>query len=88
MWLSEYSDQAIEVQFLTGTRDFFTSSQGQTGSGAHPASCTLCTSSCIPKGDANWSPPSIAEVKSGGAITLLSICCHNMVLNQLSTGIT
>jgi hypothetical protein len=41
----------------------------QTGSGAHPASCTMCTVGSFlggkerPRRDADHSPPSSAEVK-------------------------
>jgi hypothetical protein len=50
----------------------------QTGSGAHPASCTLGTGGSFPGGkarpgrDADHSPPSSAEVKKAKELYLLS----------------
>jgi hypothetical protein len=49
--------------------DFSSSLCVQTGSGAHPASCTMCTGGTFPGGkpqpgrDADHSPASSAEVK-------------------------
>jgi hypothetical protein len=51
-------------------KDFFSSLCVQTGSGAHPASCTMGTGGPFPGGkaqsgrDANHSPPSRAEVEN------------------------
>jgi hypothetical protein len=38
--------------------------------------------------EADHSAPSSAEVKKGGAIPLLPICLHGLVLIELSTGTT
>jgi hypothetical protein len=61
-------DQAIEVRSPTGAKDFSSSLCVQTGSGAHPASCTMDTGGPFPGSkarsgrDADDSPPSSAEV--------------------------
>jgi hypothetical protein len=62
--VSDYGldDRAIEVRSLGGggAKDFSSSLCVQTGSGAHPASCTMGT---VRQGrDADHSPPSSAEV--------------------------
>jgi hypothetical protein len=61
-------DRAIEVPSPVGAKDFSSSLCVQTGSGAHPASCTMGTGGPFPGGkarpgrDADRSPPSSAEV--------------------------
>jgi hypothetical protein len=67
--MSDYGldDRAIEVR--SPTEDFSSSLCVQTGSGAHPASCTMGTGGPFPGGkarpgrDADHSPPSSVEVK-------------------------
>jgi hypothetical protein len=60
--------RAIGVRSQAGADDFSYSLCVQTGSGAHPASCTMGTGGPFPGGkarpgrDANHSPPSCAEV--------------------------
>jgi hypothetical protein len=55
--------QAIGVRSLAGTKDFSSISCVQTGSGAHPASCTMGTGGKARQGrDADHLPPSNAEV--------------------------
>jgi hypothetical protein len=60
----------IEVRFLAEAKDFSSSLCIQTGSGAHPASCTVGTGCSLPGGnarpgrDADHSPPSSAEVEN------------------------
>jgi hypothetical protein len=68
--VSDYGldDQAIGVRSPAGAEDFSSSLCVQTGSGAHPASCTMGTGSPFPGGkarpgrDADHSPPGSAEV--------------------------
>jgi hypothetical protein len=68
--LSDYGldNRAIGVRSPAGTKDFSSSLCVQTGSGAHPASCTMGTGDTFPGGkarpggDADHSPPSSAEV--------------------------
>jgi hypothetical protein len=63
-------DQAIEVRSPAETTDFSSNLCVQTGSGAHPASCTMGTGGPFPGGkarprrDADHSPPSSAEVEN------------------------
>jgi hypothetical protein len=63
--------RAIGVRSPAGAKDFFSSLCVQTGSGAHPASCTMGTGGPFPGGkarpgrDADHSPPSSAEVVNG-----------------------
>jgi hypothetical protein len=63
-------DRANEFRFPAGANDFSSSLCVQTGSGAHPASCTRGTGDPFPGvkarpgRDANHSPPSSAEVES------------------------
>jgi hypothetical protein len=58
----------IGVRSPAGAKDFSSSLCVQTGSGAHPASCTMSTGGPFPGGkarpgrDADHSPPSSAEV--------------------------
>jgi hypothetical protein len=61
-------DRAIEVRSPAQARDFFSNLCVQTGSGAHPASCTTGTRDTFPGGkegpgrDADYSQPSSSEV--------------------------
>jgi hypothetical protein len=69
--VSDYGldDRAIEVRSPAGANDFSSNLCVQTGSGAHPASCTMGTGGTFPGGkarpgrDADHSPPYYAEVK-------------------------
>jgi hypothetical protein len=68
--VSDYGldNRAIGVRSPEGVKDFSSSLCVQTGSGAHPASCTMGTggtypgSKALPGRDADHSPPSSAEV--------------------------
>jgi hypothetical protein len=68
--VSDYGlgNRAIGVRSAAGAKDFSSSLCVQTGSGAHPASCTMGTGDPFPGGkarpgrDADHSPPSSAEV--------------------------
>jgi hypothetical protein len=68
--VSDYGldDRAIGVRSPAGATDFSSILCVQTGSGAHPASCTMGTGGPFPGGkarpgrDADHSPPSSAEV--------------------------
>jgi hypothetical protein len=68
--VSDYGldDRAIGVRSPAGEKDFSSILCVQTGSGAHPASCTMDTGGPFPGGkarqgrDADHSPPSSAEV--------------------------
>jgi hypothetical protein len=63
--VSDYGldDRAIGVRSPAGTKDFSSSLCVQTGSGAHPASCTMGTGGKARPGlDADHSPQSSAEV--------------------------
>jgi hypothetical protein len=69
--VSDYGldDRPIEVRSPAGAKDFSSILCVQTGSGAHPASCTMDTGGPFPGGKArpgrdDHSPPSSAEVKS------------------------
>jgi hypothetical protein len=70
--VSDYGldDRAIEVRSPAGAKDFSFSLCIQTGSGAHPASCTMGTGGPFPGDkarsgrDADHSPPSSAEVEN------------------------
>jgi hypothetical protein len=70
--VSDYGldDVAIGVRFPVGAKDFSCSLCVQTGSGAHPASCTMGTGGPFSRGkawpgrDADYSPPSSAEVEN------------------------
>jgi hypothetical protein len=52
--VSDYGldDRAIGVPFPTGAKDISSSLCVQTDSGAHPASCTMCTEGPLPAGKA------------------------------------
>jgi hypothetical protein len=68
--VSDYGldDRAIGVRSPAGTKDFSSSLCVQTGSGAHPAPCTMGTGGPFPGGkarpgrDSDHSTPSSAEV--------------------------
>jgi hypothetical protein len=68
--VSDYGldDRAIGVRSPAGAENFSSSRCVQTGSGVHPASCTMSTGDPFPGGkarsgrDADHSPPSSAEV--------------------------
>jgi hypothetical protein len=68
--VSDYGldDRAIGVRSLAGAKDFSCSLCVQTGSEAHPASCTMGTGGTFSGGkarpwrDADHSPPSSVEV--------------------------
>jgi hypothetical protein len=70
--MSDYGldDPAIEVRSPAEVRDFSSSLSVQTGSGAHPASCTMGTGGPFPGGkarpwrDADRSPSSSVEVEN------------------------
>jgi hypothetical protein len=71
--VSDYGvdDRAIGVPNSAGAKDFSSNLCVQTGSGAHPASCTMGTGGTFPGGvktrprrDADHSPPSSAEVEN------------------------
>jgi hypothetical protein len=70
--VSDYGldDRAIGILSLAGEKDFSCSLCVQTGSGAHPASCTMGTGDPFPGAkrgpgrDSDHSPPSSAEVKN------------------------
>jgi hypothetical protein len=56
-------DRAIEVRSPAGANDFSSILCVQTGSEAHPASCTMgIGGNARPRRDADHSPPSSAEV--------------------------
>jgi hypothetical protein len=63
------TDRTAAVRSPTGAEEFSSNLCVQTGSGAHPASCTVGTGGFFPGGkarpgrDADHSPPSSAEVK-------------------------
>jgi hypothetical protein len=63
-------DRAIEVRSPAEAKDFSSNLCVQTGSGVHPASCTMGTGGPFPGGkarpgrDAEHSPPSSAEVEN------------------------
>jgi hypothetical protein len=70
--VSDYGldDRAIGVRFPAGAKDFSSILCVQTGSGAHPASCTMGTGDTFSGGkarpgrDADYSPPSGVEVEN------------------------
>jgi hypothetical protein len=76
--VSDYVGWTIGVRSLTGAEDSSSSSCIQTGSGAHPASCTMGTRGPFPRGkarpgsDADHSPPSSVKVKNEQELYLLS----------------
>jgi hypothetical protein len=70
--VSDYGldDRVIGVRSPAGAKDLSSSLRVQTGSGTHPASCTMGTGDPLPGGkarpgrDADHSPPSSAEVEN------------------------
>jgi hypothetical protein len=76
LWL--IVDWTAEVRSPTEAEDFSSNLCIQTAPGAHPASYTMGTEGSFPGGnaravcDADYSPPSSAEVKKGGSYT----SCH------------
>jgi hypothetical protein len=70
--VSDYGldDLAIGVRSPAGAKDFSSNLYVQTGSGAHPASCTMGTGGPFPGAkarsgrEADHSPPSSAEVEN------------------------
>jgi hypothetical protein len=78
--VSDYGldDRAIGVRVPAETKDFSTFLCVQTGSEAHPASCTMCTGDPFPGRkarpgrDADHLPPSSAEVMNEKELYLLS----------------
>jgi hypothetical protein len=82
--VSDYGldDRAIGVPSQRGAEDFSCSLCFQTGSGAHPASCTTGTgdpfpgSKARPGRDADHSPSSSAEVVNEQELYLLSPQAH------------
>jgi hypothetical protein len=66
----KFDDRAIEVRSPAEAKDFSSTLCVQTGSGAHPASCTMGTgdpfpwTKARPGRDADHSPPSSAEVEN------------------------
>jgi hypothetical protein len=68
--VSDYGldDRANKIRYPAGAEDFSSNLCVQTGSGAHPASCTMGTGVLTtwlkerPGRDADRSPPSSAEV--------------------------
>jgi hypothetical protein len=85
--VSDYGldDRAIEVRSPAEAKNFFCSICVQTGSGAHPASCTVGTGSHFsgsktrPGLDANHSPPSSAEFMSEWSYTSCPPCASMVV---------
>jgi hypothetical protein len=63
-------DWAIEVRYSAEAKDFSFNLYVQTGSGAHPASCTVGTEGPFPEAkerpgrNADHSPPSSAEAEN------------------------
>jgi hypothetical protein len=70
--VSDYGldDRAIGVRSSAGAKDFSSSLCVQTGSEAHPASCTMGTGGSFPRGksaagrDVDHSPPYSAEFEN------------------------
>jgi hypothetical protein len=81
------TDWTAGVRSLTEAENFSSNLCVQTGSGAHPASCTVGTGGSFPGGkarpgrDADHSPPSSAEVKKEQELYLLSQKCASMERN-------
>jgi hypothetical protein len=79
--VSDYGldDRAIGVRSPAGAKDFSNSLCVQTGSGAHPASCTMGTGGPFPGGkarprrDSDHSPPTSAELVNEQELYLLSL---------------
>jgi hypothetical protein len=81
------ADWTAGVRSPTEAEDFSSPLCVQTGSGAHPTSCTVGTGGSFPGGkarpgrDADHSPPSSAEVKKEQELYLLSPNCASMERN-------
>jgi hypothetical protein len=75
------------VRSTTEAEDFSSNLCVQTGSGAHPASCTRSSGGSFPGGkarpgrDADHSPPSSVEIKKEQELYLLSPKCASMERN-------
>jgi hypothetical protein len=71
-------DRAVEVRSPAGAKDSSSDLCVQTGSGVHPASCTMGTggpfsgAKARPGRDAHHSPPSSAEVENEWELYFLS----------------
>jgi hypothetical protein len=78
--VSDYGldDQAIEVRSPAGAKDFPSNLCVQTGSGAHPASCTMGTGGLFPGGKsvAGADGSAIAQVVSHQLLTTGYICWY------------
>jgi hypothetical protein len=80
--VSDYGldDRAMRVRSPAGATDFSSNLCVQTGSGAHPTSCTMGMGTGVPfpggkarpGRDADYSPPSSAEVVNEYELYLLS----------------
>jgi len=76
----------IVVRFLVGVRDFSPLQSMQTGSGAHPASCSVGNEGSVPRTKWLWhegkhSSPFSADVKKSVELYLhfhMPICFHGM----------
>jgi hypothetical protein len=87
-------DRAIEVRSSAGAEDFSSSLCDQTGSGAHPASCTMGTGGPFPGGkarpgrDADHSPHLLPRSRIGRSYTPLPpsafMACSGTALLLLS----
>jgi hypothetical protein len=76
------TDWTAGVRSPTQAEEFSSTLCVRTGSGAHPASCTMCTGGkARPGRDADHSPPSSAEVKNELELYLLSPKCASMERN-------
>jgi hypothetical protein len=90
--VSDYrlDDRAIGVRSPAGAKDFSSSLCVQTGSGAHPASCTMGTGGPFPGGkgwpgrNADHSPSSIARSRMSRSYTSsppsASVACSGIAL--------
>jgi hypothetical protein len=73
-----FDDQTIEVRFPAEAKDFSSNFCVQTGSGVHPASCTIGSGGPLPRAkerpgrDADNSLPSSAEVENEQELYFLS----------------
>jgi hypothetical protein len=78
-------DRAIEVRSPAGTEDFSSNLCVQTGSGAHPASCTMGTRGPIPRAkarpvrDADHSPHLVLKSRMSRSYTSSPPKCHHGV---------
>jgi hypothetical protein len=74
------------IQFPTGARDLSPLHSVQSGAEAHPASYPMGTGCSIPEDkasgrEANYSPPSSAQVKDSVVVPPLTICHLGVTLN-------